>query len=194
MKKLLVLMLVLGLTSIAGAVSGTNVDKIVQLSVNGVVADEYFMAENEKLNPSDTVTLDIQLADGYAMDAMELDLEIIGNATISLPDPATDIIVAGFESWSLIVEGVTDKGIGAIAGVTFGSVEGTLVDGITFHCEGDGDVIVQLTSAGSNNIVSPDARLLTEADLGSIVIHQVPEPMTITLLGLGGLALLRRRK
>jgi hypothetical protein len=192
MKKLLVLMLILGLTSIAGAAVGSNTDKIVQLSVNGGVADEYF--KDEPLNPSDTVTLDIQLADGVAMDAMELDLEIIGGATISLPDPATDIIVGGFESWSLIVEGVTDKGIAAIAGVTFGSVDGTLVDGITFHCEGQGPVTVQLTSAGSNSIVAPESRLLDAADLGSIVIHQVPEPMTITLLGLGGLALLRRRK
>ena len=190
MKKLLVLMLVFGLTSIAGAVGTSNVDKVVQLSVDGVVADEYF-AECP-LVYSDTVTLDIQLADGVAMDAMELDLEIIGAATISLPDPATDIIVAGFESWSLIVEGVTDKGIGAIAGMSFDSVEGKLVDLITLHCEGEGDVIVQLTSAGANHTI--DGRDLTAADLGSIIIHQVPEPMTITLLGLGGLALLRRRK
>jgi hypothetical protein len=189
MKKLLVLMLVLGLTSIAGA---SNTDKIVQLSVNGEVADEYF--RDNPLGPSDEVTLDVILANGVAMDAMELDLEIIGAATISLPDPATGIIVGGFESWSLIVDGITDKGIGVMAGVTFGSVDGKIVDNITLHCEGMGNVTVQLTSAGSNHIVAPEMMDLTAADLGSIIIHQIPEPMTITLLGLGGLALLRRRK
>ena len=190
MKKLLILTLVIGLASIAGA--ATNVGKVVQLSVDGVVADEYF--RDNPLDYSDTVVLDVILANGVAMDAMELDLEVIGAATISLPDPATGIIVAAFESWSLIVDGVTDKGIGVMAGVTFGSVDGKLIDNITLHCEGAGDVIVNLTIAGSNHILTPEDRLLTAADLGSIVIHQVPEPMTITLLGLGGLALLRRRK
>jgi hypothetical protein len=194
MKKLLVLMLVLGLTSIAGAAVGSNTGKVVQLSVDGVVTDEYFTEPGTELDESDTVTLDITLADGYAMDAMELDLEVIGAATISLPDPATDIIVADFESWSLVVDDVTAKGIGVMAGVTFGQVSGLLVDHITFHCEGDGYVTVNLTIAGTNQIVAPEKRILTAADLGSIVIGQVPEPMTITLLGLGGLALLRRRK
>lgn len=32
------------------------------------------------------------------------------------------------------------------------------------------------------------------ADIGELVIHVIPEPMTIALLGMGGLFLLRRRK
>jgi hypothetical protein len=32
------------------------------------------------------------------------------------------------------------------------------------------------------------------AILDTVTIHQTPEPMTIGLLGLGGLALLRRRR
>ena len=185
MKKVLVLMLVLGLTSVAGA--ARNTDKIVQLSVDGVPVNEVWLQQ------SDTVTLDVVLADGVAMDAMELGLEIIGPATISLPSPNTDIIVGKFESWSLIVDGVTDKGIGIMAGVTFGSVGGKLVDNITYHCDGWGDITVQLTIAGSNHIVAPEDRLLTADDLGSIV-YRIPEPTTIILLGLGGLALLRRRR
>jgi len=191
MKKLLILTLVFGLASIAGA---SNLDKIVQLSVDGKVVDEVTIGPDP--DPVSTIfTLDIMLADGVTMDAMELDLEIIGPGSISLGvDTPTDIIVAPFESWSLIVDGVTGKGIGVMAGVTFGSVDGKLVDHILLHCDGYGDVIVNLTSAGSNHILTPEDRLLTAADLGSIVIHQIPEPMTITLLGLGGLALLRRRK
>jgi len=33
-----------------------------------------------------------------------------------------------------------------------------------------------------------------EADFGDLIIYQIPEPMTVALLGLGGLFLLRRRK
>ena len=35
---------------------------------------------------------------------------------------------------------------------------------------------------------------LTQSDYGSLDLYQVPEPMTIALLGLGGLGLLRRRR
>lgn len=178
-------MLVLGFTSIAGA---SNTDKIVQLSVDGVVADEYFLDYS-----SDTVTLDVVLADGYAMDYMGLDLEIIGAATISLPDNPLDIIVAPFD-FGHIVDGVTDKGIGDIVAGCFlvPSVEGKLVDNITLHYEGWGGVTVQLTIADINHITSPTDRHLDPAELGSIVV--VPEPATIALLGLGSLALLRRRR
>ena len=58
------------------------------------------------------------------------------------------------------------------------------VDGIlytsTFHCEGQGDV----------TLYAYDVDFLVE---DTQVIHQVPEPATLALLGIGGL-LLRRRK
>ena len=59
--------------------------------------------------------------------------------------------------------------------------EGIVVDYIDFHCLGEGDVTLLLgTDIGVG-------------DWDTQVIHQVPEPMTIALLGLGGL-FLRRRK
>jgi len=190
MKKVLVLMLVVGLSSVA--VAARNTDKTIQLTVKGwplaggVIYDEI---------PSsfDLYTLGIRLADGYAMDAMELGLEIIGTGRISLAvDEPRDIIVGGFESWSLIVDGVTDKGIGVMAGVTFGSVDGQLVDHILWGGGILPGTVVQLTSVGTNHIVAPEDRLLTADDLGSILV--VPEPATIALLGLGSLALLRKRR
>jgi hypothetical protein len=188
MKKLLVLMLVLGLTSVASA---TNADKMIQLSINGEPApDEITMVVSE------WIKLDIMLAPDLLMDVMELDLEIVGPGHIEL-DPQnvvepTDIIVGAFESWSLVVQGVSEKGIEVIAGTSFGEVAGTLVDYILFHCDGLGDVTVTITDAGTNNIlnvgdVGPEA-------MGSIIIHQIPEPTTVMLLGLGSLFLLRRRK
>ena len=59
-------------------------------------------------------------------------------------------------------------------------VNGLLVDDIIMTCEGLGDVTVTLMDE-------------TFAVLDTAVIHQIPEPMTLALLGLGGL-FLRRRK
>jgi len=190
MKKLLVLTLVLGLTSTAGAAG--NTDKIVQLTVEGGFGWPPGEEVVDWVLP-DTYILGIQLADGFRMDAMELGLKIIGPAgSISLAvDEPTDIIVGGFESWSLIVDGVTDKAIGVMAGVTFASVDGQLVDHILLDWALPGAVF-QLTSVGSNHIVAPEDRLLTADDLGSILV--IPEPMTIALLAMGGLALLRKRR
>lgn len=56
---------------------------------------------------------------------------------------------------------------------------GMLVNEIDFHCDGPGDVTIALVN---------DDGLVVDSQ----VIHQVPEPMTIALLGLGGLFLRRR--
>jgi len=59
---------------------------------------------------------------------------------------------------------------------------------IVFHCEAAGDVIVEVWS--SNNLGSTAAWTLND----SLLIHQIPEPMTMSLLALGGLGLIRRRR
>jgi hypothetical protein len=181
----------LGLTSTAAA---TNVDKVIQLSVDDEIVDEV------TINLGQVINLGILLADGYAMDVMELDLEVIpldagADGCISLAPHIThpwEIIVAPFEPSSLVVEGVTCHGIEVIAGMTFGLVEGKLVDYILFECLGEGDILIQLTDAGTNNIIGIGD--IPQDMMGSIIIHQVPEPTTLALLGVGGLFLLRRRE
>ena len=74
-----------------------------------------------------------------------------------------------------------------VGGVTdIGPLSGLLIDGIEYHAECAGDAVVNLYN-------SPDAVTWTLED--QMIIHQgdVPEPVTIALLGLGGLLVSRRR-
>ena len=165
MKKLLVLMLVLGLASAANAV--------LSLSVNGEPAPDEIT-----INPSDEIVIDIQsdnstaysayfdmyVGDGTFSDART----VIGNLS-GLLGPYPDYYGTGAYSYYLVT--IADSGGALVPGTGFE---------IDFHCDGPGDVLVQLRDA-TGYIV-----------LDSLVIHQ-PEPMTIALLGLGGL-FLRRRK
>lgn len=185
MKKLLALLLVLGMASTASAT--------LQISVNG----EQEPIESEiYLSQSETLTLDIWT---------DADIEQFGGG-----------------SWMLVCDitmGTIDPGISVRDGYSYGdppytaqkpeiippeghegiwgfyadfagtSAGTTLYDEIIFHCEYDDpphDVTIYLMDA-------PDGSPATTT-YDMVVIHQVPEPMTVALLGLGGLFLLRRRK
>lgn len=65
---------------------------------------------------------------------------------------------------------------------------GLYADEILYSPQCPADVTVEFWS-NRGQLDPPDIYLID-----SVVIRQVPEPMTITLLGLGGLFLLRRRK
>ncbi|MHC4575643.1 MAG: PEP-CTERM sorting domain-containing protein [Planctomycetota bacterium] len=59
--------------------------------------------------------------------------------------------------------------------------EGLLIDQIIFHCQGAGDAVVTLIDANLQDVYD------------TIVVH-IPEPLTVALVGLGGLFLMRRRR
>jgi len=75
------------------------------------------------------------------------------------------------------------------------------IDHIGIHCTKLGDVIITVATANVakpwGNVVIMTTEPLAEKDMeaigGSMIVHQIPEPMTVLLLGLGGL-FLRRRK
>jgi hypothetical protein len=84
--------------------------------------------------------------------------------------------------------GADGMGVNAFAqDLTAGIAASTpLFSSIVFHCDGPGDVVVSL--------VHFNADFAVDGVMDSIVIHQIPEPMTMGLLGLGGLFLRRRSK
>ncbi|MHC4575644.1 MAG: PEP-CTERM sorting domain-containing protein [Planctomycetota bacterium] len=66
--------------------------------------------------------------------------------------------------------------------LSFLPLVGKLIDDIVFHCEGPGDVTMTLIFNDFTTVFD------------TLTIHQIPEPATLALLGLGGLFLMRRRK
>ena len=184
MRKLLILFVVLGVASMANAT--------LQISVNG---DQDPTDSEYTVLPSENATLDIW----------------------------TDAAIAAFENvtWALIVndlDATIDGGVGLVAGfnvigdieaqgwapagydgrfggylgpMTGGPIAGdTVYDEFLFHCiNGENDAVIELWDLVD---IGGGAWALNSL-LDSAVIHQVPEPMTMVLLGLGGL-MLRRRK
>ena len=190
MKKLLVLTLVLGIASLAPAA--------LQISVNGdpePVDSEIIIA------PSEELILDIHgnLAPGEGLNWLYVVSSAQGSIDVSTAIAAgaaskinEQVGQAYFTDYFLYYAGLTaspvvhDPAFSAASGIwgDLGALGPVLLDGVIFHCEGLEDAIIQLYS-------SPDQGVWTLED--TAIIHQIPEPATMALLGLGALVLRRKK-
>ena len=213
MKKLLVLMLVLGITSVANAgmldlvivSKGPGPDTTVPIPPTSSIT----------LLPSEWIDIDVVYHndEGWYLFGMSGTIEMTGQGTgefviddLTWPEGIWDFAAAGETYMSgMEIEGDGDAGLWTSAkgdGLPAdGSTEGVIVvDHILFHCTGLGDVIIQLVL---NDVWPPAETWEYDINVGelfepgisaALTIHQIPEPMTVALLGLGGLFLLRRRR
>ena len=196
MKKLLVLVLVLGMASMASAA--------LQISVNG---NPEPIDSEIILEPSDTVMLDVWTdsmiyagaqgeGDWFLM--CDNNLGTISGGAANAAIQATGNVLAiydGKEAGAWVIESPFDGVGGGVVALGAPMMAGdVLYDQILFHCEKLGDTVISLVSGVAIVPDVGDPYVEVTGVWDEVVIHQIPEPMTMSLLGLGGLALLRRRR
>ena len=181
MKKFLVLTLVLGMAAMANATL--------------TMTTTY---DGSDLMPGDTFTIDIgedammfPLQTNYTLALIVSDTtlaDISGGTAMTPINPADKILIwddMSSPGWA------EDAGVGMVVTVLAGVYTMppyVLYDDIMFECLGEGDVMVQLVTGTLVDDQYVPAEILAE-----VMVKQIPEPMTLALLGLGGL-FLRRRK
>jgi len=187
MKKLLIFMLVLGMASLAQA-------DLVGLSFSVTMPDgTYYEDQPDEIwiEPSDTIKLDLLLDVGHNCWGYSLGYGL-SNAQAEFIRTNETIWPAPFElpgGWSIPC---TPQYVEFSGGQLFGNALNgpqTLMDRLYIHCLEATDVVLTVTAYDYTEVDG-------ESILGiihTLTIHQIPEPATMLLLGLGGL-FLRRRK
>ena len=171
MKKLLILMLVLGLTSVIYGDIRDNFELVLDegtdiLTVVGLVPNVSFVAGIYLEPPSATAAFS--------------DATILTGTVNGVADRAYAGSLADIELWEdAECEGITGMIVGS-TGLEDPAWPVDAVNWFTVKYTGNVDDVVQVYETAAEVYVGP--------------MTIIPEPMTIALLGLGGLFLLRRRK
>ena len=192
MKKLLVFILALSMASIVSAAP--------VLSINGDTVTKEFTL----LGPSDYLTIDVHIDIGLVGGTLDI---VLSNAQGSLDptnmtfNPNYSLLGILDQPWDFpwVENAGSTPQLVSIGGGNFSTANGDVrwvMDNLVFHCEEATDVIIQLYAGVGGVDYDPSGAGVEDIPVGtlidSVIVHQ-PEPMTIALLGLGGL-FLRRRK
>ncbi|MFA5291397.1 MAG: PEP-CTERM sorting domain-containing protein [Phycisphaerae bacterium] len=167
LKKMLVLLAILALANLASAAIS------LQTSASGTDFSDPGAAID--LMPSDTIWIGIYQ-----------DIQLNANTMIFITAPApgswtgqsvvfTPPALSGVPGWTYygVIEGMDAwNGDFGLPGTEQGGPG--LFGAVQFHCDAPGDVFITLTDENLNQ-------------MDTLVIHQIPEPATMVLLGLGGL-------
>jgi hypothetical protein len=202
MKKLIVLFAILAMVNVASA----GIVDIVIASKNGIPITP---VKEITINPTDTLDLDIV----YTPDEISLP-GVMSISKIMTKTPGSggtfDISSLTWPSgyWMLVgsMSKATLLGDGNVlidaANASLGSAVGPIVlDHFLFHCDAIGTVTISLVETAESGAMESlewanDYSTIHLDGGDGVIIHQgvVPEPMTLTILGLGSLFLARRKK
>ena len=192
MKKLLVVLMVLSMASIANAAVVINVDMgaKTELAV-GDTATISIVATDEK-SPSNLYLFVTEGSLGTVSGGSVVFSSTAGE--MSLHQGAADLYIEALHQYGWPYGGWPDAAqtyyISLTGNTNSSVINGTVVDSITYRAEIAGDSTIIL--GGIVDDGQGDGGYLM-AVWDTVVITQVPEPMTMTLLALGGLLLRRRR-
>ena len=210
MKKLLVLALVLGISSVATA--GTIDLQISSWGPASEMPDTTPLMDPVSeitLLPSEWINMDIiYTADvPWGLASLALDIIVTGNASLDVSD-----LTEPPGAWDSGMHWITINSPQSVT-IDFGMSAGVLgtgmpeiaLDHILLHCddyddpEGPPTTVTLVANYGTNMQVTAEMNWDTAASQEviygpGVTVHQIPEPMTLALLGLGGLFLVRRKK
>jgi len=184
MKKLLTLMLVLAMASVASASFLISVDNVVDPPDTSITLQEsqHAVIDIHSIGDEPALIPGMIFVEGDGAlsfdNAWIIDLDMGSEFIVDISDDTEAqgyLQSFGFNPVSIGYFELVDSSVPARI-----IPDGKIVDLIDFHCTGINDAIITLWDAGLEEVRDQQ------------VIHQ-PEPMTIALLGLGGL-FLRRRK